>query len=76
MMYLLKTDSWYLERAVFLAAGIVVLLSLGLGLLLSPYWLMLTAFAGINLVIFALSGFCLMANILRKFAGLVPRLGR
>lgn len=74
-MYLLKTDSWYLERTVYLAAGIVVLLSLALSLV-SPYWLMLTAFAGINLVVFALTGFCLMANLLKKFAGLVPRLGR
>lgn len=75
-MYLLKTDSWYLERAVFLVAGLMVLLSVSLGLLVSPYWLALTAFAGINLVVFAFSGFCLMANILKKIIGLVPRLGR
>ncbi|MDA8171684.1 MAG: DUF2892 domain-containing protein [Nitrospiraceae bacterium] len=75
-MYLLKTDSWYLERAVYLAAGIVVLLSLGLALLVSPYWLLLAAFAGLNLVVFALTGFCLMANLLKKFTGLEPRLGR
>ena len=75
-MYILKTDSWYLERAIFLMAGVVVLLSVGLGVLVSPYWLLVAAFAGVNLVVFAFSGFCLMANILKKVAGLTPRLGR
>ena len=75
-MYVLKTDSWYLERAVFLAAGIVVLLSLALDVLVSPYWLLLAAFAGVSLVIFAFSGYCIMANILKKVAGLTPRLGK
>ncbi|MDA8169543.1 MAG: DUF2892 domain-containing protein [Nitrospiraceae bacterium] len=67
-MYLIKVDSWYLERILYLAAGIIVLLSLALSVLFSPYWLMLTAFVGINLVIFAATGFCMMANILLKVA--------
>ncbi|MDA8089783.1 MAG: DUF2892 domain-containing protein [Nitrospiraceae bacterium] len=76
MMYLLKTDSWYLERTVFLVAGLVVLLSLALSVLVSPYWMLLAAFAGVNLVIFAATGFCMMANMLKKFFGLKPRLER
>lgn len=75
-MYLLKTDSWYLERTMFLVAGFVVLLSLALAMLFSPYWLLLAAFAGVNLIVFALTGFCMMANMLKKFFGLQPRLGR
>ena len=75
-MYLLKTDSWYLERTVFLVAGLVVLLSLALSVLVSPYWMLLAAFAGVNLVIFAATGFCMMANMLKKFFGLKPRLER
>lgn len=75
-MYLLKTDSWYLERAVFLVAGFVVLLSLALAVLFSPYWLLLAAFAGVNLMVFAVTGFCMMANMLKKFFGLKPRLER
>ncbi|MDA8156128.1 MAG: DUF2892 domain-containing protein [Actinomycetota bacterium] len=75
-MYFLKTDSWYLERMVFLAAGIVVLIGAALAWLVSPYWILLCAFAGVNLVVFATTGFCMMANILKKLAGLEPRLAR
>ncbi|HTZ18892.1 MAG TPA: DUF2892 domain-containing protein [Dissulfurispiraceae bacterium] len=74
-MYILKTDEWYLERAVFLIAGIFTLTSALLAWLHSPYWLIFTAFIGTNLIIFATTGFCLMANILYKL-GLKPRLQR
>lgn len=65
-MYLAKTDSWYLERLIRLVAGILILLSLTLAYFFSPYWLILTALVGFNLVIFALTGFCIMANLLVK----------
>jgi hypothetical protein len=74
-MYIASTDSWYLERAVFLVAGIFTLASALLTWLYSPYWLIFTAFIGINLIIFGTTGFCLMANILYKL-GLKPRLQR
>jgi hypothetical protein len=72
-MYIASTDSWYLERAVFLAAGIFTLASALLAWLHSPYWLIFTAFIGANLIIFGTTGFCLIANILYKL-GLNPRL--
>lgn len=72
-MYIAKTDSWYLERVIWLLAGIFILLSLALAYFISPYWLILTALVGINLVIFGLTGFCLMANILKKL-GLKTRI--
>jgi uncharacterized membrane protein len=75
-MYMLRTDGWYLERAVFLVAGIVVTASVLLSVTASPWWVLLAAFAGMNLVVFSATGFCLMANILKKAAGLKPRLGR
>ena len=65
-MYLAKTDKWYLERIIWLIAGTVTLISAFLAYFVSPYWLILTAFVGINLIIFALTGFCIMANILVK----------
>lgn len=65
-MYIAKTNTWYLERVLHLVAGIVILLSLGLAYFFSKYWLILTALVGLNLVIFSLTGFCLMANILVK----------
>ena len=65
-MYMAKTDSWYLERVIWLVAGSIILLSLALAYFFSPYWLLLTAFVGINLIIFAVTGFCIMANLLVK----------
>ena len=75
MMYLLRTDSWYLERIVFLMAGILVLASSILAWVHSIYWLILTLFVGLNLVVFAVTGFCPSANILYRM-GVVPRLGQ
>lgn len=72
-MYLAKTDTWYLERIIWLIAGVFSLSSAVLAAVHSPYWLILTALVGMNLVIFALTGFCLMANILYKL-GAKPRL--
>lgn len=74
-MYMLKTDGWYVERATFLVAGIVVLSSALLAWQHSIYWLLLTGFAGVNLIVFGLTGFCMMSNILVKL-GVSPRLGR
>jgi len=65
-MYFLKTDSWYLERVIYLMAGIFTLAGTILAWLHSPYWLILTAFVGLNLLVFALTGFCPSANILYK----------
>jgi len=65
-MYFAKTDKWYLERVIWLIAGIVTLLSLALAYFVSPYWLILTALIGLNLILFALTGFCIMANLLVK----------
>lgn len=74
-MYIAQTDSWYLERIIWLIAGIFALGSALLAWLHSPYWLILTGLVGINLIVFALTGFCLMANIVYKL-GAKPRLGK
>ena len=72
-MYIAKTDSWYLERLTWLIGGIFTLASAVLAAVHSPCWLILTGLVGVNLIIFALTGFCLMANILYKL-GAEPRL--
>ncbi len=72
-MYIAKTDTWYLERIIWLVAGVFSLSSAILAWVHSPYWLILTALVGINLIIFSLTGFCPMANILYKL-GAKPRL--
>ncbi|MBI5694470.1 MAG: DUF2892 domain-containing protein [Nitrospirae bacterium] len=74
-MYMLKTDEWYLERLTWLIGGAFTFISAALAYLHSEYWLIFTAFIGFNLMVYALTGFCLMANILYKL-GAKPRLGR
>ncbi|MGC5324658.1 YgaP family membrane protein [Brevibacillus sp. SYSU BS000544] len=49
-----------------LLAGIFILLSLALAQWVSPYWLLFTAFVGVNLIISSLTGFCLLEKILVK----------
>ena len=55
------------ERWIRLVAGTFVLGSLGLGWFVSPYWFLFTAFVGLNLFQSALTRWCLMDDILRKF---------
>ncbi len=47
-------------------AGTFVLASLALGYWVSPYWLLFTAFVGLNLLQSSLTKWCLMEDILRK----------
>jgi hypothetical protein len=72
-MYILQKDKWYLERILFLIAGIFILISIALSLIFSLYWLILTGLIGLNLIIFASTGFCPSANLLYKL-GAKPRL--
>ena len=55
-----------IDRAVLLLAGSMLLVSLALTWLVSPYWLLLTAFVGANLFQAAFTGFCPAAIIFRK----------
>ena len=55
-----------LDRAILAFAGTMILLSLLLGIYVSPYWFWFTAFVGANLFQSAFTGFCPMAVILRK----------
>jgi len=48
-----------------LIAGSFILLSLGLGLWVSPWFYCFTAFVGVNLIQSALTRWCLMEDILR-----------
>lgn len=55
-----------LEDGVRIWAGTVVLLSLGLAVWVNKWWLLLAAFAGINLIQSVFTGFCLARDILKK----------
>lgn len=55
-----------LDRAVLAFAGFVVLLGLCLSRLFSPWWLLLSAFAGLNMIQAAFTGFCPAAIVFRQ----------
>ena len=54
------------ERYLRMIAGLFVMLSLGLGYWVSPYWFLFTAFVGLNLFQSAFTNWCPMMTILRK----------
>lgn len=61
-------NSWQIVRVI---AGILILLSLALGIPESPifvnqWWLAFTAFIGLNLLQSGLTQWCLMETIMRK----------
>ena len=60
-----------LDNAVLCFAGSVVLIGLGLGWFVSPWWLLLVAFAGLNMLQAGFTGFCPAAMILKRL-GLKP----
>jgi len=60
-----------IDRAVLAFAGLVVTAGLALAYLFSPWWLLLSAFAGLNMIQAAVTGFCPAAIVFRKL-GLKP----
>lgn len=54
-----------IDKAVLAFAGIVVLVSLALAHYVSPNWLWLTAFVGLNLLQASFTGFCPAAKIFK-----------
>lgn len=60
-----------IDQLVLAGAGFIVLLSALLAWLVSPAWLLLTAFVGLNLLQSAFTGFCPLAIILKKM-GVTP----
>lgn len=59
-------DRWPLERVLFAIAGSVVLVSVLLAVLVSGWFLLLTAFVGINQWLFVLFGDCPMSLFLTR----------
>jgi hypothetical protein len=55
-----------IDRAVLTLAGGMVLISVGLAWLISPYWLFLAAFVGANLLQASFTGWCPAALIFRS----------
>ena len=63
---------WSLERALFLLAGSVTLLSAALAAVISPWFLLLTAFVGVNQWLFVAVGACPASLLLTRLMRLRP----
>ena len=61
---------WPLERALFAMAGTMTLLSALLAATVSPWFLLLTAFVGVNQWLYVLFGACGASVVLRRVFGL------
>lgn len=55
-----------LDRVMFAFAGTMVLLSVVLAHFVSPWWLLLTAFVGLNLLQASFTGFCPAAKLFAR----------
>ncbi len=74
-IYIVPTHRWYIERAVWLIAGFVLLASTTLAALVNPLWVLLVIVTGLVSISVALTGFCIVGNVLQLF-GFTPMLGR
>ena len=73
-IYIVPTTVWYIERTVWLIAGIVLLVATTLAAFVDPRWVALVVATGAASVTVALTGFCVVGNVLKRL-GFPPRLG-
>ena len=73
-VYIVPTNRWYIERTVWLIAGIVLLASTTLAALAHPLWAGLIIATGVASIIVSLTGFCVVGNVLYRL-GFTPALG-
>jgi len=74
-VYIVPTDRWYIERTVWLIAGVVLLAGTALALFVDPLWVLAIVATGVSSIVVALTGFCVVGNILVRF-GFKPALAR
>jgi hypothetical protein len=73
-VYIVPTDHWYIERTVWLIAGIVLLTSTAMALFINPLWILGVIATGLVSINVALTGFCPVGSVLRML-GFTPMLG-
>ena len=65
-----RNAGWPVERVLFALAGTMTLLSAALAALVSPWFLLLTAFVGINQWLYVLLGACPASLVLGRLFSL------
>ena len=61
-----RSVGWPLERVLFALAGTMTLLSVALAVLVSPWFLLLTAFVGVNQWLYVTVGACPASLVLGR----------
>ena len=69
-----KTSQWPLERVLFAMAGTMAIVSALLVAVVSPWFLILTAFVGVNQWLYVMFGAC-PASLVLKRLGIAPQCG-
>ena len=73
-VYIVPTSHWYIERTVWLIAGVFLLTATALAALVDPRWVLLVIVTGMASITVAFTGFCVVGNVLKKL-GFTPMLG-
>lgn len=68
-------SGWPLERVLFALAGTMTLASALLAVLVSPWFLLLTAFVGLNQWLYVVAGDCPASLVLRRAFALRSLIG-
>ena len=64
--------AWPLERILFALAGTMTLLSAALAAFVSPWFLLLAAFVGINQWLYVVAGACPASIVISRACGIRP----
>jgi hypothetical protein len=73
-VYIVPTNRWYIERTVWLIAGVVLLASTAMALLVNPLWILGVTATGLVSINVAFTGFCPVGSVL-SLLGFTPMLG-
>jgi hypothetical protein len=73
-VYIVPTHRWYIERTVWLIAGLCLLAATALATTIHPLWALGIIATGLASITVSLTGFCIVGNVLRLF-GFTPMLG-
>ncbi|MGA0121629.1 MAG: DUF2892 domain-containing protein [Gaiellales bacterium] len=71
-----RASRWPLERVLFALAGTMIIASVLLAVLVSEWFLLLTAFVGLNQWLYVVAGSCPAAFVIRRVFGVEPGCAR
>jgi hypothetical protein len=74
-IYMVPTHRWYIERTVWLIAGVVIMIATALAWFINPLFVLLVVATALASIGVSLTGYCVVGNVLARL-GFTPMLGR